>query len=472
MITKLRINIIKRRSLLKLVGLAALMGHIPWLSAQTGETNSDVQFLKRDHLLFDIYRKLFNKRIDLQPKIIAMCKTELGVQMAVQYANDHDLSINIKSGGHSFEGFSLNNDGMVIDVSHMNRLTLSSDHRLIAQPAVRLAQLYGYCLPKGRLLPSGSCASVGLSGITLGGGYGLFARQFGLTCDYLTGVRMVDAKGNILDSDDFPELLWACRGAGNGNFGVITQLRFNTVPAPTTLYQHRFRSFKLLPKKAASLAQFWFKQTKDLPNHAFSAFVLNRSTLTIMFTATEHDDKMMEILNQFEQVMDKNDNLNPDPIDIGVQYYYGRSNSLYFKNISAGYYKNFSDIENCTEALFTQVASTPGAVFQINTLGGEINNTKWSKLSAYAHRNVNYLGEAQCYWKKPEDMLPSMDTMKEMQNTLYKNNVTQHYINYPDLNINDYESAYYGESYVRLQKLKHKLDPDNRFNYKQSITAS
>lgn len=425
--------------------------------------------MKRGNKLFDVYRRIFNKRFNLRPQIIAICKTELGVQQAVKYANDHDLDINIKSGGHSFEGFSLNNDGMVIDLSHMNNLIFDSHNRLIAEPAVRLAQLYNYCLPKGRLLPSGSCASVGLSGITLGGGYGLFARQFGLTSDFLTGVRMVNAKGNIVDSDNCPELLWACRGAGNGNFGVITQLRYDTVSAPTTLYQHRFRAYKLTPRKAASLAKFWFEQCDNLPNHAFSAFVLNRRTLTIMLTATEHDNKMTEILNNFDLMMDRNDKLKPDPIAIGVQYYYGHSNSLFFKNISAGYYKGFKDIEKCAESLFTNVANTPGAIFQINTLGGEINNKARSNDSAYAHRNANYLGEAQCSWDNPNDLQRSMDVMENIQNTLYENNVTQHYVNYPDININNHTRAYYGDSYPRLQELKLALDPDNRFNYKQSI---
>lgn len=464
-------NRIKRRSFLKLAGLGAIAGYTPWLKAQTKEKNANVQFLKRDNKLFDLYRKLFNKRIDLKPQVIAICKTEQGVQMAVSYANDHDLNINIKSGGHNFEGFSLNNNGLVIDLSQMKGLTLNSHHQLVAGPAVRLAELYSYCLPKGRLLPSGSCGSVGLSGITLGGGYGLFARQFGLTCDHLTGVRMIDAKGNILDSNDLPELLWACRGAGNGNFGVITQLRFNTVSAPTTLYQHRFRSFKLTPKKSVSLAKLWFEQCNDLPDHAFSAFVLNGSTLTIMLTSTQDDEEMAEILKNFDQFMDKNDNLNPDPIDIGVQYYYGRSNSLYFKNISAGYYTDFSDIEDCAEALFTQVSNTRGAVFQINTLGGKINNEESSQVSSYAHRKANYLGEAQCYWDNQRDIERSMDSMKLIQNTLYENGITQHYVNYPDLNINNYGSAYYGESYARLQDLKRALDPENRFNYEQSIAA-
>lgn len=459
----------KRRSFLKLISLGSILGYMPRINAQILSTDNDVQLLRRGHKLFDIHRRLFNKRFDLQPQVIALCKTELGVQKAIIYANEHELSMNIKSGGHSFEGFSLNDSGMVIDLSAMNKLDLDDNQRLVAEPAVRLAQLYSYCLAKGRLLPSGSCASVGLSGITLGGGYGLFSRQFGLTCDYLTGVRMINAQGEIIDSDNFPELLWACRGAGNGNFGVITQLRYDTVVAPKTLYQHRFRAYNLTPKRAVKLAKMWFEQCETLPVHAFSAFVLNGKTLTVMLTATEHDEEMAVILNNFDRIMDKNDNLNPDPIGIGVQYYYGHSNPLNFKNISAGYYKSFMDIENCAETIFSKVANTPGAIFQINTLGGAINEPLRSKESSYAHRDANYLGEAQCSWGKPDSMQQGMDAMHFIQDALYKNNVTKHYVNYPDINIKDYGDAYYGDSYNRLRKLKTVLDPDNRFNYKQSI---
>ena len=130
---------IKRRSLLKLAGIATSMIKAPWIHAQVLSEDSDVQFLKKEHKLFDVHRLLFNKRLNLSPNVIAVCKTELGVQKAVQYANDNELIINMKSGGHSFEGFSLNNGGLVIDLSQMNKIEIDSNHKLIAEPAVRLA---------------------------------------------------------------------------------------------------------------------------------------------------------------------------------------------------------------------------------------------------------------------------------------------------------------------------------------------
>lgn len=462
-------NRIDRRSALKLVGIGALWSALPGCYTQAGESDADVLFLAKDDQQFDSHRRLFNKRLEIVPQVIAVCENALGVQKAVRYAKHLNLTLSVKSGGHCFEGFSIADGGMVIDLSSMKSLELTQKDVLIAEPGVRLAELYGHCLPKGRLLPSGSCGTVGLAGVTLGGGYGLFARQFGLTCDHLIGVQMVTPEGQLVDSDDLPELLWACRGGGNGNFGVVTQLRYHTVAAPETLYQHRFRSYKLSAKRAAAMAKFWFAQCEALPNHAFSAFVLNGTTLTVMLTSTAHDATMEKILAGFDREMDSNAGLKPDPLAVGVKYYYGRSEPLNFKNISAGYYQGFDDLKDCIEPLFELVAKTRGMVFQINTLGGEINNPQRVAGAAYAHRNARYLGEAQCYWENQAAEARSLQAMGDAQTLLRENGITAHYVNYPDINIVDHNAAYYRQSYARLRALKKTLDPDNRLAYRQGL---
>ncbi|BFM49277.1 FAD-binding oxidoreductase [Marinomonas sp. THO17] len=461
---------VKRRDFIKYSGLGALSLCFTTKQVFATANSQDVIFLIKQDAAYQDHCQLFNKRLTFLPKVIALCYTEKGVQQAVEYANQQALTMTIKSGGHSFEGFSLNNDGLVIDVSNMQSMQLTSDMRLLAQPGVTLQQLNQFMLPKGRLVPAGSCGSVGLSGLTLGGGYGFFAREFGLTCDHLIGVRMVTATGEIIDSDQSPELLWACRGGGNGHFGVVTQLRYLSHSAPATLYQHRFRSFDLTPSKATDLARFWFAQTAQLPTHAFSAFVLNGNTLTVMFTATQDDQKMSDILHAFDAQMDTNAGLKPDPIAIGVKYYYGRKKPLNFKNISAGYYQGYEDLESCIGEVFSKVMSVPGALFQINTLGGAINHPELAQQGAYPHRNKTYLGEAQCYWEKSEHQAVGMTVMKELQETLAAHGINQHYANYPDVNIQDYTVAYYGDHYARLQKLKRHLDPLGRFAYPQSVT--
>lgn len=446
-------NDLNRRRLLKLAGLTAIAGFTSFTTY--AEASDDVLYLGRGDAVFDQHRQLYNKSLSFMPRVIAVCANEAGVQQAIKYAKAKGLHVTIKSGGHSFEGSCLNNDGLVIDLAPMNNMVLKADNSLVAQPAVKLKQLNDYLLPKGRLLPAGSCGGVGLSGLTLGGGYGLFARQFGLTCDHLTGVRIVTKDGSVIDSDDMPELLWGCKGGGNGRFGVVTELRYRTVRMPATLYQHRFRAYKLTPARAVQLCKSWFDITKSLPNYAFAAYVLNGKTLTVTVMATKNE-AMHDVLAKFEAVMDKNDGLKPDPLPIGIKYYYGRKEPLNFKNLSAGYYKGFEDLEEGLEDLLAHSMATRGAVFQINTLGGAINTVD-ADATAYPHRHQSYLGEAQCYWDKPEQASEKLTAMKIVQKKLHAMGVRDHYVNYPDSNIASPEQAYFGKNLARLKALEKQL---------------
>src|SRR5262249_51234545 len=97
---------------------------------------------------------------------------------------------------------------------------------------VRLMQLYDALWEHKSVVPGGSCATVGVAGLTLGGGFGLLARHMGLTCDNLLGLKMVDAHGKIVEADEKtnPDLFWACRGGGGGNFGIVTEFTYRMHP--------------------------------------------------------------------------------------------------------------------------------------------------------------------------------------------------------------------------------------------------
>ncbi|MFK7937584.1 MAG: FAD-dependent oxidoreductase, partial [Saprospiraceae bacterium] len=168
----------------------------------------------------------FNKRITRQPKIIALPQNVEGVSEAVRYAKQFKLPVAVKSGGHSFEGFSSNDGGMCINLSLFKNIDWIDDDTVKMGSGVKLFETYDALLPKGKILPAGSCATVGIAGLVLGGGYGLFARKFGLTCDSLLGLTMVDGDGKIHRVEGEDELMWANRGGNNGNFGVVTDFTF------------------------------------------------------------------------------------------------------------------------------------------------------------------------------------------------------------------------------------------------------
>ena len=230
-------------------------------------TSDGVKFVTPDAPDYAATREVYNAGITTQPKIIACCISETGVQRAIERAKADNWPVAVKAGGHSFEGFCLNDDGLVVSVSPMREMQLDPKTGILTAGAgCRLEEVNKFLLAKGRFLPAGSCRTVGLAGLTLGGGYGMFARKWGLTCDHLRRIKMVDGAGIIHDSNEEPDLLWSSRGGGNGHFGIVTELTFNTRPAPAQFSSWKFRAYKLDPKRATALLEAWFEATPDLPN--------------------------------------------------------------------------------------------------------------------------------------------------------------------------------------------------------------
>lgn len=172
----------------------------------------------------------FNKRTTVSPSVRVLCKTSEAVAGCILWAKQNNVPLAMRNGGHSYEGFS-QTTGIVIDVRLMNTIETSEsgDMAVVGGGAV-LGRVYEAVSKKGRAIPSGSCPTVGVSGHTTGGGFGLLARPFGLACDSLLSVEIVTAQGLLMTASETvnPDLFWALRGAGGGNFGIITKLNFKT----------------------------------------------------------------------------------------------------------------------------------------------------------------------------------------------------------------------------------------------------
>lgn len=436
-------------------------------------TDKDVIFLTRNDENYNSLRLGFNKRFNRFPKIISLCFTSIGVQAAVQKARTEKLKISIKSGGHSFESFSCEDNSMLVNLSKMNKIEWLDEENVVLQLACLLQEIYADFLPKKRIIPAGSCGTVAVGGLTLGGGYGFFSRKYGLTCDNLIRIKIVNSKGELLDSNDNPELLWACRGGGNGNFGVVTEMHFKTHQAPNSFSSYRLKYKNLSQNKFLSLIKVWFEYTQNLPQEAFSAFVLNGKTLTILVTNYQNHSSSFE--SGFQHLRDLADEYSPtynQNLANALKRYYGRKEPLYFKNASAGLYKGIADIESILPELYNKVVSKPGIIYQINTLGGSIQNSEFEKNSAYPHRAYPYLSELQSYWDKASQEKVFLETFEEIQNLFTKIGIRAQYRNYPDVNFPHWETAYYGENYARLQKIKKALDPEDIFQHAQSIRIS
>lgn len=419
---------------------------------------------------YDKLRQGFNKRIDKYPAAIALCTAIAEVQSAIAYARENKLAVTVKSGGHCMEGFSCNDGGLVINLSQLNHIEWIGDNKIKVGPGCTLSMLYDELLPKKKIIPSGSCGGVAVGGLTLGGGYGLFSRKFGLTCDSLEEVTMVDGNGNIQNTVQNKELLWACRGGGNGNYGVVTEMIFKVHEAPQTLTAHWFKIYKLDAERGAAMLEKWMELAAGLPVSCFSAFILNGKLLNIMITNCEaHTDAVQKMIDGLTPLVDKITIGKPRPLAIAIKNYFGLKGPVYFKNASAGLYKDFDEIRPFIKEAMDKVNNTSGMIYQVNTMGGNIDNKEAAEASAFPHRSRHFVSELQTYWESPNQGERLMTAFKEVQAIFSKNGVKAQYRNYADIGFQEWEHDYYGENYERLQRIKNQYDPDNLIRGEQSI---
>ncbi|HSO53344.1 MAG TPA: FAD-binding oxidoreductase, partial [Actinomycetes bacterium] len=175
----------------------------------------------------------FNARFrHVRPSVIVSCASSHDVAETIWFARRHGLELATRAGGHSFAGHSLTR-GVLVNVSPMRSVTVAGGVATVGAGA-RLGEVYEALQEHDLTIPGGTCPSVGVAGLTMGGGLGILGRKYGVTADHLIGAEVVLADGRILQCDDHhdQDLFWALRGAGAGTFGVVTTLVFRAVPAP------------------------------------------------------------------------------------------------------------------------------------------------------------------------------------------------------------------------------------------------
>src|SRR6266536_3153358 len=170
---------------------------------------------------------------DVRPVAIVQCASVPDVVRTINHARDTGTHLVPRAGGHCFAGRS-SSEGLLLDLGRLSAITVGTDELTTIGAGARLAQVYDVLHEHARTIPAGCGPTVGIAGLTLGGGLGMLGRAHGLTCDALVGARVVLADGRIVDcdADREPELFWALRGAGGGQFGVVTSLVFAALPEP------------------------------------------------------------------------------------------------------------------------------------------------------------------------------------------------------------------------------------------------
>lgn len=170
---------------------------------------------------------LWNRAVAQRPALIAFCQRTADVEAAVRVARHYDLPLSVRVGGHNWAGLALRNDGLVLDLTRMRDVVVDPHSRVATiAGGAKATDVAAAADAHGLLAALGSCGTVGMAGLTLGGGYGPLIGAHGLAADSLLAAEVVLADGQYVtaDADNEPELFWALRGGG-GNFGAVTSLQ-------------------------------------------------------------------------------------------------------------------------------------------------------------------------------------------------------------------------------------------------------
>ncbi len=189
--------------------------------------------------------QVFNRRLQFKPFVIVYCRNTADVVATFKAAKDNGLPFKIRAGGHDHEGECIGTNVILIDVSKMDTVEIDRE-TMTARigPGNKFQRLTSLLADKDVMIPHGTCATVGIAGFTMGGGWGPWTRKEGMACERLIGATIILGDGTVTNVDvapngKVPELLWALRGGGGMSYGIVTELRFSVFELPPVL--HRFQ---------------------------------------------------------------------------------------------------------------------------------------------------------------------------------------------------------------------------------------
>ncbi|MGV9510409.1 FAD-binding oxidoreductase [Streptomyces tendae] len=442
--------------------------------------------------------QLYNTRFDtLKPTAVAYAAHPDDIRTALSYARAHHIPVAIRNGGHSYAGWSSGNGRLIIDVSKLNRVRASAGEAVVGAGA-KLIDVYRALAAKGVTVPAGSCPTVGISGLTLGGGHGVVSRAYGLTCDSLTRATLITADGKEITADaagGHKELFWALRGAGNGNFGIVTELHFRTHPAPRAVSAYMTWPWR----KAAAAVRAWQEWGPDQPDEIWSSLHLAAApghTPTLSVSAFSLGT-YGELQNAVDRLADRigssasHVSLKRRTYEESMEMYAGCSSfstdaRCHLPGSNPGHspegslgretYAARSDFYDRSippagiKALLAQLPQVRGGAGSIafTALGGAVNRVS-PTATAFVHRRSRMLAQYLVSWRPGTSGRAPQSWLDSAYGAMRPYASGAAYQNYTDPNLTDWRKAYYGDAAPRLARLKHQYDPDRVFTYPQAL---
>jgi FAD/FMN-containing dehydrogenase len=426
---------------------------------------------------YDRARKVFYGKYDRRPAAIVRPADANQVARVVDLARDRGLELAVRSGGHSLAGHSTSDGGLVLDLSALTALEVDLEGRTAwAQTGLTAGAYTAQVGTHGLATGFGDTGSVGIGGLTLGGGVGFLVRKHGLTIDNLLAAEVVTADGRVLQVDDetHPELFWAIRGGG-GNFGVATRFRFRLhelpsivggmllLPGSAEVIEALMATAEAAPEELSLIANVMVAPPMpSLPASAHGKLVV-MALLAYAGQAEAGQRALAPFRALAEPIADL---VQPmpyaglfEPVD-DMEVVEESARSMFLDGFDG------AAAEAVVEHL--QASTAPMAVAQLRVLGGAMARVP-AQATAFAHRDRPLMAEVGCVYEDAGDR-PAHDAWADRFSAALRRGGTGVYVNFlSDEGPERVREAYPGPTWDRLVEVKRRWDPDNLFRRNQNI---
>jgi FAD/FMN-containing dehydrogenase len=439
----------------------------------------DGQIITAANAEFDAARKVVNITVDRRPHAIVRAASARDVAAAVRFAGDHGLPLAVRSGGHSLAKHSVIEGAVVVDLSQMKRVAIDPDARIArVQPGATSGDLAGPASAHGLALTTGDTHSVGMGGLTTGGGIGYMVRKYGLAIDNLLAAQVVTADGTIVTASEaeHADLFWAIRGGG-GNFGIITEFTYRLAPVPQILggllllpatheVLRGYLDYSVAaPDELSTIANLMYApEAPFVPQERVGELVLG---VLICWTGDEAaGERAIAPLRALAAPVAEAVGVMPYPAIYQFTEFAAMPHGSAIRSMFAD---RLSDeaIDAALEAM--RRPSSPFSLVQFRGLGGALARVP-AGATAFAHRERAYFVAIIGIWLDPAEDAARHAAWTEALWRVLRPEGAGVYVNFlEDEGAERVRDAYPAATYARLRAIKGRYDPQNMFRFNQNI---